>query len=617
MRRKGQARIPADLLNPDIADWWPETTDPADPYGCYLAYMAWLSHVRSWAAEQGVAVGPLELERAPRLQDWVTLHRERFPEGHTFEPDNPHGAVLIGPQTFPEFTLGWGLLDWSTTRLLQPDGDGAGAPLVFTREQANYLLNYYAVDERGAFVHPNAVFRRLKGHGKDPMIAAQSCMEFCGPARFDRFGSDGLPIGKPVSQPWVVIAAVTREQTRSVMRLFPGMMSPQMVDEYGLDIRQEIIHKGGGGQIEAVTSSYRAAEGIRGTWSAVNESHHWVENNGGHAMFRTIVRNAVKTKARYTQFTNSHNPGENSVAEQAWLQYEQVQARQTRDTGSLYDSREAPPDTDMAEEESLRRGLKAAAGDSFWVPVEGYMTEIWDGRTTEAEARRFYLNQIAPEATSWIAPHEWDAVADKTLALQPGEEVTLGFDGSTSNDNTALTACRVSDGAIFTLKVWAPPKDPKKAKEWQVPREDVDSWVRFAFSTYRVSAAYMDVAYWESYIDLWTRDFHRKLRLKATAKAPLSFDMRSRKRDFAMACEAFLDAVLNKEVAHTGDPLLRQHVLNAQRRPYLDYVGIGKEHRMSSRKIDAAVTAVLAYTARQDLLRNKKSGNGKGLVLSW
>jgi phage terminase large subunit-like protein len=397
------------------------------------------------------------------------------------------------------------------------------------------------------------------------------------------------------------------------------MMSEAMIDAYGLDIKQEIIHKAGGGQIEAVSSSARAAEGIRGTWTALNESHHWLENNEGHAMARVLTRNAVKTKARFAQFTNSHNPGENSVAEQAWLLYEDVQAGKAHDVGVLYDSREAAPDTRMvdpdtgeADIESIRRGVLAARGDSHWVNVDGMVGEILDVRTSEAEARRFYLNQICPEATSWIAPFEWDSCKADHLELLPGEEITLGFDGSLSDDNTALTACRVSDGALFTLKVWAA---PKHAKKWTVPTEEVDAYVQDAFERYRVLAANFDRALWESYLDKWTVLFGRKLRVKATAKAPLEFDMRSRKRDFAAACETFLAAVLNKELSHTGDPVLRQHVLNAQRRPYQGFVGIAKEHRESPRKIDAAVTAVLAYAARQEVVKSRKHGGKRKVVL--
>ena len=49
-----------------------------------------------------------------------------------------------------------------------------------------------------------------------------------------------------------------------------------------------------------------------------------------------------------------------------------------------------------------------------------------------------------------VTPHEWDALADEALALEPGDQVALGFDGSKSDDHTALIAARIDDGAWFT-----------------------------------------------------------------------------------------------------------------------------------------------------------------------
>jgi len=42
----------------------------------------------------------------------------------------------------------------------------------------------------------------------------------------------------------------------------------------------------------------------------------------------------------------------------------------TRGRGLLYDSREAPPETDLKVPASLRAGLGAAYGDSTWVDLD-------------------------------------------------------------------------------------------------------------------------------------------------------------------------------------------------------------------------------------------------------
>ncbi|MCL2089856.1 MAG: phage terminase family protein [Micrococcales bacterium] len=51
---------------------------------------------------------------------------------------------------------------------------------------------------------------------------------------------------------------------------------------------------------------------------------------------------------------------------------------------------------------------------------------------------------------------------------------------------------------------------------------------------------------------------------------------------------------------HTGALVLTTHVLNARRRTNASGYGIYKQHPDSPDKIDAAVAAVLAWTARLD-----------------
>jgi len=66
------------------------------------------------------------------------------------------------------------------------------------------------------------------------------------------------------------------------------------------------------------------------------------------------------------------------------------------------------------------------------------------------------------------------------------------------------------------------------------------------------------------------------------------------------ALERFREAVAGRALTHDGSSVLAQHVLNARRRVGRAGVTISKENPSSSRKIDAAMAAVLAYEARAD-----------------
>lgn len=566
------------------------------------------------------------------------------------EPDLvPAASHIIGPTWrekreggwyLPERdrTLGDHVVNWLTEYVTQPSGPRAGQNFYPTYEQFRFILWWYAIDDNGRFVYRSGLLRRLKGWGKDPLVAALSLAELCGPVAFGGFDEHGSPIAIPRASAWIQIAAVSQDQTRNTFTLFPGMASPKLREEYGLDLHKTIIYTRIGGMIEAVTSSPLALEGKRPTFVVKNETQWWVESNDGHSMSEIIAGNVDKAAyggCRSLSICNAHVPGQDSDAERDYDAYRAVQAGQAIDTGFLYDALEAPAGTPVSEippapkpgddgfdemlaaheagVAALRAGLEVARGDAVWLDLDTIVASILDIRRPISESRRKFLNQVNAAEDAWIAPHEWDACQVPDLApLEAGEKITLGFDGSKSGDHTALVACRVDDGALFVLKHWNPER-----YGGEVPRDDVDATVEWAFGRYKVSAMRADVKEFESYVDSWSRKHGRKMVVKASPANPISFDMRGNQKKFALDCEKFLDAVVEQEVLHDGDQLLRQHVLNAHRHPTnYDAISIRKASKDSSRKIDAAVCAVLAWGARQEVLMSKKNRSGKGAVLS-
>lgn len=548
-------------------------------------------------------------------------------------PTPPH---IVGPtwqktvdgQWFlPERTLGWGILNWWATYVKSPGGEHAGSPFMPTLEQARFVLWMYAVDENGRYLFRNIVFRRMKGHGKDPLAAALSLVEACGPVAFSHFGEDGQPVGKARHAAWIQIVAVSQEQTKNTMSLFPVMISGLMKQQYGLEVNKTIIYTGEGGRIESVTSSPHSMEGNRPTFVIRNETQWWQEANDGHDLAGVIEGNVTKIPgSRTMSICNAHIPGEDSVAERDYEAWQAVSSGQAVDVGTLYDALEAPADTPVSEIPSaredpegyeqglarLRYGIEIARGDSLWLPVETIIESVLDVKNPITESRRKFLNQVNASEDSWIAPYEWDAVADPTLTLDKGDKITLGFDGSKSNDWTALVACRVEDGALFLIKAW----NPAVHHNEEVPREDVDATVRSCFERYDVVAFRADVYQFEAYVDQWGRDFKKKVKVNASPANPIAFDMRGQQKRFALDCERFLDAVIEQELCHNGDVTLRQHVLNARRHPTTyDAIAIRKASKDSSKKIDAAVCSVLAFGARQDYVMSKKFRTRKAVVI--
>ena len=544
-------------------------------------------------------------------------------------PQPPHmvgptwAKNLDGSWHLPDKTLGWGILNWLAAYVRSPDGEGNFIP---TLEQARFILWLYAVKDDGTYLYRDIVFRRCKGAGKDPLAAALALVELCGPVAFSHFAEEE-PVGKPRHAAWVQVVAVSQDQTRNTMSLFPVMISKPLKEQYSLDVNKTIIYSEAGGRIEAVTSSPYSMEGNRPTFVICNETQWWNGSNDGHTLAGVITGNLTKIpNARRLAICNAHIPGEDSVAERDYDAWQNVVSGQAVDVSVLYDALEAPADTPVSEIPSekedpdgyaagiakLREGVKIAAGDSYWLPLDAIVEAVLDVRNPVTESRRKHLNQVNASEDSWIAPYEWDAISDTEARLVKGDRITLGFDGSKSNDWTALVACRVEDGCLFLVKAWNPAKYPSE----EVPREDVDATVRSMFESYDVLAFRADVREFEAYVDQWGRDFKKRMKVNASPNNPVAFDMRGQTKRFSFDCERFLDAVIEQEVTHDGNLTLRQHVLNAKRYPTnFDAISIRKASKDSSRKIDAAVCAVLAYGARHDFLMSKRNRSRKAVVL--
>lgn len=515
----------------------------------------------------------------------------------------PDGKYLL-----PAKTLGWEILGWTAKWLRLPDGPDAGKPWKYTPEQARIILWWYAVDETGKFSYRYGVLRRLKGWGKDPFAATIACVELMGPCRFNGWTSDGEPIAKPHPAAWVQIAAVSKEQTKNTMTLFPGLISKDAVSQFGVDLGKEIIYANHGrARMEAVTSSPRALEGGRATFVIKNETHHWLLANDGHAMAAVIQRNAGKSRdasSRALAITNAHLPGEGSDAEQDWEAFEKEQAGEAPNTGRFYDSLEAPDGLDETNAEHVARGIDLARGGANWYPVQRTTEEFLDPKISRAQAQRFYWNKICGSDAAWIDLATWKARA-AVVELAPRERICLGFDGSLREDSTALIACRLADGHMWPVRVWEKPHGPA-GNGWQVPRVEVDGLVDDMFRTHDVVRMYCDPPHWQDYVDKWAATYGDKTVLEFWTASGVRM---------AKALERLHTSVVAGELTHDGDPVMTRHVGNAVGVFRAGGVQINK--RKQNDKIDAVVAATLAYEARNDAIADGALVLAGGDFWSW
>lgn len=509
----------------------------------------------------------------------------------------------LGQWKLPEFTLGWQIAAWAAD-YLQNDGQ----PWKFTLEQLRFVLWWYAVDEHGEFAYRSGVLQRCKGWGKDPLLAVLCLVEFVGPCRFGGWDADGQPIAISQRDAWVQIAAVSKDQTRNTMRVFPSIITDKLISTYGIKDGKELWSaENGKRHMEAVTSSYRALEGGRSTFVVLNETHHWVKGNDGHLMYETVDGNASKMSGRYMAITNAPLPGEDSVAERMRLSYEKSVEREDDSAMVMYDSLEAKPGAPISGP-LLDYVLEGVRGDAYWLKPGPIKASIRNGTISVARSRRMWLNQILAEEDALHGPETWGPLGIPDAELQPGDEIVLGFDGGKTDDATALVAIRLYDNCAFLIGIWqrpetmaAKPRGNNEPQErWEVPRESVRSTVHDTFAAYKVVGFYSDVALWESDIASWEEAYGDQLQVKATGRGAIAWDMRTSLKKSTLAHERLLTAIFDQTLRHDENLTLRSHVLAAKRRVNNFGVSFGKDGRESSRKVDAYAALMLAWEAACD-----------------
>lgn len=503
-------------------------------------------------------------------------------------------------------SLGWGVLEWCSGHLIQPDGDRAGDPFEFTDEQVDFIVRFYAVNADGSWRYRRAQLIRPKGWGKTPLVAALSCAEFLGPVVFDGFDEDGYAVGRPQPSPWVQIAAVSQDQTVNTWSLVMAMLQNASEHFPSLDVGiTRAFIDGGRGRMEPVTASAPSREGQRLTFCVLDESHHWLANNGGHRLAKTLRRNLAKMDGRSVETTNAFEPGQDSVAERTYAYGELIAEGRAKNDGLLIDHSLPSGQVDLADRELCRKHLHDVYGDALqpkgWVPTDRILDEVLDPGNDVADVLRFYFNMVVSPADALVTPEEWDPL-EVIDDLKPGDAITLGFDGGKSDDATVLVAMRVSDRFATVLHAAECPEGAA-GEGWEVDKAEFDGFVDAAFATYEVIGFYADVNLWETYVDRWSQEYGSQLAVKASPRAACGWDMRGRLQQLTQATERLVQAIRDKDLKHNGHKLLRRHVLNARRRPNRWGISFGKPGgRESKKKVDAFSALQLADMARTDAL---------------
>ena len=199
-------------------------------------------------------------------------------------------------------------------------------------------------------------------------------------------------------------------------------------------------------------------------------------------------------------------------------------------------------------------------------------------KTPENEFRTKRTNVFTQDAVAWLPHGSWAKCASDST-IPDGSDVILGFDGSFSNDSTALVVVSCSEKPLIdVVNVWENPGD----ETWRVPIFDVEEAIRAACRRWQVREIACDPFRWA-----------RTYQVLEAEHLPVVEFPQSPAR-MVPATQRFYEAVLNGELTHSGNPDLARHIGNVIVRTDARGSRLDKP-KGGGRKIDLAIAAVMAF----------------------
>jgi phage terminase large subunit-like protein len=241
----------------------------------------------------------------------------------------------------------------------------------------------------------------------------------------------------------------------------------------------------------------------------------------------------------------------------------------------------ADPDADHRAETTWR---EANPGFAVLVDPEDFASAV--RRTPENEYRTKRCNQWVSTAEAWLPLGAWSGCEDRR-PIPDLAEVVLGFDGSFSNDSTALVAVQVAGPHVDVAACWERPPDAQQ--DWRVPITAVEDAIRAACRRWQVREIVCDPFRWA-----------RTYQVLEDEGLPVVEYPQSPAR-MVPATQRFYEAVINRTLSHSGDPRLARHVDNCVVKVDARGTRLAKDAKNSPRKIDLAVAAVMALDRAADV----------------
>lgn len=486
-------------------------------------------------------------------------------------------------------TKGPAVVRWIESNCIFTNGEWIGRPFKLLAWQKRLIYQLFEVDDSGLRRYRWCLLGIPKKNGKTELAAALALYLLI---------ADGEPA------PLIVCAAASDEQADLVFGAAKRMCELSatlslVTERYDKEILVPSIP---GAKLKRVAAAAGTNDGQNIFALFADELHEWTGPKGEGCWNVLTNGTGARRQPLIFETTTAGYDLEGTVCGRQYTYGKKVESGEVDDPRYLFRWYEAPQGSDHRDP-----AVWEAANPSYGVLVHENFFLDQLGKKTEAVFRRYFLDQWTSSAEAWLPFGAWDACRDD-LGLDPNLPLRVGVDVALRNDSTAVVAAQKrGERTILRSRVWANPYPEGHSlhDSWELNIFEVEEYlkelrVQFPAPATEIDGRLMpgpefnyDPAYFQRSAQL----------LEGEGLAMVKYPQHD--SYMVPASQGFYQLVMERKIAHDGDPILAAHVAAAT----ADQKPRGwrlTKPKGSRKKIDAAIAAAIAAHRAQEPVPVKK-----------
>lgn len=503
-----------------------------------------------------------------------------------YPPDDEWKPVYWTPmKNVPEAfgglrSLGYDIIHFAENQFTPPRGIGQGKKIVLSPFQKWTLIHMFELKLGGNFRYKEVYVQISRKNWKSLMASIIA-------AYFGTKGRQGDEI---------YIAAKDSGQAEIVYKeVYNNVLNSDSLNLIFNVTKDVIENKYTGVTIKRLTADAMKVHGKAPYISICDELHTWDSETGrstrGQDMIDALVTGSGDREESMVIYITTAGSNFEGVAYARYDKGKQIAQGGIEDDSFgffCWEAEEHDPIDDPKTWRKANPGLVAG-----FLPMSSMEEAYKSAEQMDLSSfERYRLNKWVRknESEGYIMSYHWDNALNKNFKKIPeGAEITVGFDGSLTDDSTGFVGLDLETGLMEVLYKW---ENDMTDSNWFVDVEEVKAAMVKIQEKYDVKLVYADPSRHQEVVKTWIRDYGRQA-VRDIPPTPA--------RMFPM-CEEFRTDLYTGVLSHNGNKRFKEHVLNA----VTSIRGLPKKEKPDSPlKIDFLICAVLANGARREWSEKK------------